>query len=132
MICSFKKQHGVIIMSFIIQYLVLRKLISATYAAIQTPSGFKLPYGRMKMWYIPDEIHVFGKVYSPMLCWKHCYYLWQLDCLQLTHDKNTYYLLPTSKGASYMLSLKMTFIKAFFSVVLAAVSALLGFVIGRL
>jgi hypothetical protein len=124
-------------MSFIIQYLVLRKLIYETYTAMQTPTNFKIPYKWMKMWYVPDEIHIFGKVYYPMLCWKYCYYLWKLDCIQLSQERPTnaegvWCLALTQKGTSYMLSLKMTFIKAFFSVVLAAVSALLGFVIGRL
>lgn len=108
-------------MSFIIQYLILSKLLNQTFQTIQTPSSFRLPY---------DSFHVFPL--SQKLQWKHCYVLNSLGLIELLSSNSCWYIKITTQGCQFLFDYKLQMIKAVSSIILAAASAALGFVLGNL
>lgn len=117
-------------MSVIMQYAILRAVLLQTHNAIQTPSAFRLPYDQLRvfrlLWKIPK---VSGWI--ALTQWKTCCILCNMGLVELQGTDQWYIAVPKA-GALYVAELKMQIIKATCSVLLAAVSAVLGFVLGSL
>lgn len=119
-------------MLLIIQYLVLKKILKTTYKTIQTPSVFKLPFSKLKIWYLPNEIKIFHKVIcSPNLLWKNCYILHNLGFIEMTNGSSDWFVSITKDGVRHMMEIKLQYIKAICSFTLAIISAILGFILGK-
>ncbi len=108
-------------MSFIIQYLILRKLLNQIFQTIQTPSSFRLPYDSFKVFPLPQKIQ-----------WKYCYILNSLGLVELSSSYSKWYIRITTQGCQFLFDCKLLVIKAVSSVILAAASAVLGFICGNL
>lgn len=108
-------------MSFIIQYLILRKLLNQTFQTIQTPSSFRLPYDSFKVFPLSRKIQ-----------WKYCYILNSLELIELLNSSSGWYIRITTQGYQFLSDCKLQIIKAVASVILAIASAVLGFICGSL
>lgn len=108
-------------MSLIIQYLILRKLLNQIFQTIQTPSSFRFPYDSFKVFPLPQKIQ-----------WKYCYILNSLGLVELSSSYSKWYIRITTQGCQFLFDCKLLVIKAVSSVILAAASAILGFICGNL
>ena len=109
-------------MSIIMQYLVLRAVLLKTHQVISSPSAFAVSY---------NSLHAFPLVWHiPFLSqWKTCCVLFNMGLVQM--KQVTEWKIAVSKeGAMYLAELKMQIIKSICSVLLAAVSAVFGFMLG--
>ena len=116
-------------MSFFMQYLVLRAVLLATHKAIQTPVAFALPYKQLKvirpLWIIPFVSCVIAKSQ-----WKTCCILNNMGLSEMRHGQS-WFIAVTKSGALVLHDLKMQMIKAACTVLLAVISAFLGFTLGH-
>lgn len=117
-------------MSVIMQYVILRAVLLQTHNAMQTPSAFRLPHDQLRvfrlLWKIPKVSEWIAQTQ-----WKTCCVLYNMGLVEMRGTDQWYIAVPQS-GARYVAELKMQIIKAACSVLLAAVSAVLGFVLGSL
>lgn len=107
-------------MSFIIQYIVLSRIMTRTFRIMQTPTRFRLPY---------SELHV--RLFRGLF-WRHCCVLEKMGFVEMFHDEDYLRVSVTRAGALFANDLKMQFVKAFCSLLLAGASAAIGFALGSL
>ena len=115
-------------MSIIMQYLVLRAILLKTHQEISSPSAFAVSYNCLHalplVWRIPFLSH-----WANRLQWKTCCVLFNMGLVQM--KQVTEWKIAVSKeGVIYLAELKMQFIKSICSVLLAAASAVFGFMLG--
>lgn len=116
-------------MSFVMQYLILRAVILETHKEIQTPSSFALPYSELHALWLLHKIPKIGIVFDRAQ-WKTCCVLNNMGLVEMRHGQS-WFIAVTKSGALFLHDLKMQMIKAACTVLLAVVSAFLGFALGQ-
>lgn len=115
-------------MSIIMQYLVLRAVLLKTHQAISLPSAFAVSYNSLHafplVWRIP-----FLSQWANRAQWKTCCVLFNMGLVQMK-QVTEWKIVVSKEGAMYLAELKMQIIKSVCSVLLAAVSAVFGFMLG--
>ena len=117
-------------MSFFMQYLVLRTVLLQTHESIQTPSAFALPYRELRvlrlLWRIPGLCK-----FMSLSQWKTCCMLHNMGLVEMRYSQE-WFIAVTMSGALFLHDLKMQVVKALCTVGMAAISGLLGFLVGSL
>lgn len=115
-------------MSIIMQYLVLRTVLLKTHQEISSPSAFAVSYNCLHAFPLVWRIPFLAK-WANRSQWKTCCVLFNMGLVQMK-QVTEWKIAVLKEGAMYLAELKMQIIKSICSVLLAAVSAVFGFILG--